>query len=454
MYRQCCLDRIALPVLTVSLNYRRYQSLEQRLRNMESALQIPSQNQTAKNDGLTEGAETHTIDHPSSQVEAEHTPQQITEQPGSNPSVNLILGFAKLQASDSSKQENFPTKPGRRLFIPMYPMWQVIPLVQVYLDEVNVTLPIFHGQTFLDLCYKNLSEDSDYDDPAWWACINTVIAMAIQKRTIHSDFQAVSEISWNFFKNAFSVYQKLVSGQPTLLHVQAMLSMALFLGGTADTKTMMLVVPEAAKMIRRLDLHSVDTNNPIEAEQNRRVFWIAYILENVASGHFGLSSVSDSCPNAKLPAEMPSDRAGTFVTSDGGTVNLFRLRVQVAIIETKAISSLNQADSSPQALHDCGLELYSELASLRERIPHEIRPNYSTKPSIGMDNLPVIMMHCAFYQCASVIQKVVTLYREPLEVLRLDRPLDQFISLSTNAPRAMLALLRTISDLPSLPDLW
>ncbi|VUC30001.1 unnamed protein product [Clonostachys rosea] len=317
-----------------------------------------------------------------------------------------------------------------------------------------MALPIFHGPTFLDLCNKNLVEGNNYADVGWWACLNTVIAMVIQRRAIHSDYQTVSEISWRFFKNAFSVYREIVSGQPSILSAQALLSMALFLGGTADTKTMMLVVLDAARMIQQLELHRDGMACSVEVEQRHRIFWSAYILRNVANGHFGLSSGLETIPNARLPAELPSDGVGTFITSGGHTINLFRYRVQVAIIESKATGYLTRSCSTPQIMYDCAVDLASELESLRESIPSDIRPAYGTTPSIGTDNLSLVMLHCTFYWCANIIQKVISLYHKSMHALHQDRQLHQFISLSTNAPRATIALLQMVIELPSFPDLW
>lgn len=139
----------------------------------------------------------------------------------------------------------------------------------------------------MTLCQGDLPVDGCSENPSWWACLNAVVAMAIQLKTMNDAFRTVSDFSWSLFKNAFALYPELMENEPTILSVQALLSMAMFLSGTTDTKTMSLLLSSAVEMIRVLGLHKEFTESdldPVEGSKECASFgWHFCLREQLAS---------------------------------------------------------------------------------------------------------------------------------------------------------------------------
>ena len=292
---------------------------------------------------------------------------------------------------------------GRPLFIPMFPKNEVLPLVEVFLDEVNITFPLFHKQTLLAMCQDRLPVDGNSQDAAWWACLNTIIAISIRLKSTNNAFRRVSDFSWSFFKNAFAVYQEITANEPSILSVQAILAMAIFTTTSTDTRTTALLASTAIGMIQIIGLHREDNKlSIIQAEQCRRVFWIAYCLDKTTSINSGLPSTLDNENfEVSLPSEASPDGLGNLnVSKETGQVNIFRLRIQLVIIGSKAEKCLSSASSKTNLDHDHhsqALELEYELEVWKENVPLEIRPGHNVKTATLTDNFTVLMLHFEFH---------------------------------------------------------
>lgn len=257
----------------------------------------------------------------------------------------------------------------------------------------------------MTLCQGDLPVDGCSENPSWWACLNAVVAMAIQLKTMNDAFRTVSDFSWNLFKNAFAVYPELMENEPTILSVQALLSMAMFLSGTTDTKTMSLLLSSAVEMIRVLGLHKEFTESdldPVEREQRRRIFWVAFLLERTISIHSGSpSALLEDGLKVKFPTEDPPDGLGNVIISGGtGKVIVFLLRIQLGIIQSeveKCLLCVNAPADFGQHLQDGLFELRFQLEMWRKSLPLEIQPGYNAGliPAVEPNNLILIMLYIA-----------------------------------------------------------
>lgn len=157
-------------------------------------------------------------------------------------------------------------------------------------------------------------------------------------KTLSSAFEAVGRISWSFFKNAFAVFPRLIQNTPTLMSIMALLSMAIFLSGTTDSKTMMLLLSSATKqscMLSGLD----SFQEPVVVEDKQRTISVAYLLEETCFSNSGFRlATSNSISEIHLPQKIEQQRTAGV---DHGTP--FWPRVELAIIESKAQKLLQKA---------------------------------------------------------------------------------------------------------------
>lgn len=143
--------------------------------------------------------------------------------------------------------------PRMQTFMVLPPTYEIFSMVETYLDDMNAFLPIFHPPSLRMLCRRGMMK-SDKPDPLWWTCINVIIATTMQSRSTDDGFQKVSEFSWAFFKNAFSVYDDIITSEPSILALQVLLAMTAYLGRTTDLRMAMLLSATCVHMARQLGL--------------------------------------------------------------------------------------------------------------------------------------------------------------------------------------------------------
>ncbi|EXM18938.1 hypothetical protein FOTG_12937 [Fusarium oxysporum f. sp. vasinfectum 25433] len=411
-------------------------------RNLPKSLAVPSQSATLL----------HTVSRPSiaspetgsssSQSEGALRPRwkKMNEIPVLRLSEDRVARLKEAISDDCSWQ---------RVFIPMFSKPEVLLLVEAYLDEVNPIISLFDRRALLTRCENELPLDSDTWDPAWWACLNAIVGIAIQMKTLSSAFEAVGHISWSFFKNAFAVFPRLIQNTPTLMSIKALLSMAMFLSGTTDSKTMMLLLSSATRQFRMLS--GLDSfQEPAVVEDKQRTISVAYLLEETCFSNCGFRlATSNSISEIHLPQKIEQQRTAGV---DHGTP--FWPRVELAIIESNAQKLLQKAKSPSEILENQILTLGQQLEAWRQSLPPTIRPQHNPPPGSEPSDLAAVMLHCAFYRSLDNINRAYHL-------CKLHQPSASSQSLApqleTQGPldvsRATIRLFRHMGDI-CYTDLW
>ncbi|CAD0028709.1 unnamed protein product [Aureobasidium pullulans] len=201
-------------------------------------------------------------------------------------------------------------------------------------------------------------------------------------RSTDDGFQKVSEFSWAFFKNAFSVYDDIMSSEPSILGLQVLLAMAAYLGRTTDLRMAMLLSSTCVHMARLLGLdkesHIVGMPQA-ESEQRKRLIWIVFVLDAFirikADQPLILSAGSIE---ASIPDQAPTDRLGYFkISGTEQSVNVFDLMIKITAIRSEIYSYLNistkEALRSPKA-QDFILSVQGRISTWTMELPIDYRP--------------------------------------------------------------------------------
>ncbi|KAI0862349.1 hypothetical protein F4860DRAFT_125453 [Xylaria cubensis] len=83
------------------------------------------------------------------------------------------------------------------------------------------------------------------DDAARWAVVNSVIALAGRFKTAAGSEADMSPITLGFYRNASLVIHQLILHKPSLLSIQALLSMAIFARGIPDLEAFIMLAKNA-----------------------------------------------------------------------------------------------------------------------------------------------------------------------------------------------------------------
>ncbi|PNY29113.1 Transcriptional activator protein acu-15 [Tolypocladium capitatum] len=302
----------------------------------------------------------------------------------------------------------------RPVFRPLPPKSEAMSLLKDYFENFNCMFPLFHQPTFMHLVERQYSSDP-YQGSGWWASLNCALAIAHRLRVMSNLVpQEEDKKAWSYLKNAMGVFSELAMRNTDLLSVQALLGMALFMQGTPNPQPASLLVAAAIRLSHSIGLHKRGTGfnlNPIEIEQRKRVFWIAYMLDKDLCLRSGRPAAQDDDDmNVELPDSDPPDNIGNIPLSDGkGKMNLFRVMCEFTIIESNVYKRLYSTKATKQSagelLNTIG-ELDQELEEWKDKIPIDFRPEHEIKASHTPLILHVVMLHFTYYNCLTTIHRM------------------------------------------------
>ena len=302
----------------------------------------------------------------------------------------------------------------RRVFKPLPPKEEALSLFKDFFENFNCMFPLFHEPTFMHLVDKQYSRDP-YEGSGWWASINVALAIAYRIRVMSNVVpQQDDQKAWMYLKNAMGVLTELLLRNTDLLSVQALLGMSLFLQGTPNPQPSFVLISAAIRQAHSIGLHkrgSAFNLNLVEAEQRKRVFWIAYMLDKDTCLRSGRPPAQDDDDmNVDLPSDDPSDNIGNIPLADGkGKVNLFRRMSEFAVISSnvyRRLYSVNAARQTDGELLNTIGELDKELEAWKDSIPLDFRPEHEIKTSHTPLILHIVVLHFSYYNCLTTIHRM------------------------------------------------
>lgn len=207
----------------------------------------------------------------------------IKHKTGEDKILNVVFSDSNRDnAWDAWRPEVFHDLFASQVFKPLPPRAEVFTLLRDYFRTVNRLFPLYHEQSFMQLVEWQYTQQT-CDDAARWASINIILSLAYEYRFSNCQkSEKDRERAWLYYKNAMSVFAELSLRRTDLLSVQALLGMAFFLRGNSGTQSALPIITAAMRICQRMGLHRNIPRpylTPEEQEQRRRVFWIAYILD-------------------------------------------------------------------------------------------------------------------------------------------------------------------------------
>ncbi|KAE8136243.1 fungal-specific transcription factor domain-containing protein [Aspergillus pseudotamarii] len=258
------------------------------------------------------------------------------------------------------------------VFKPLPPRAEVFSLLKDYFRTVNRLFPLYHEATFMQLVEWQYTQQT-CDDAARWASINIILSLAYEYRFSNCQkSERDREKAWLYYKNAMSVFAELTLRRTDILSVQALIGMALFLRGNSGTQSASPIITAAIRACQRMGLHR-DVPRPhlsqAEQEQRKRVFWVAYILDQSACIRTGSS-----------PTQHPDDLDIGFPEVDTddeftmhGNASFFRQICHMTLIRSRIYSKLYAVKAlqkmSPKEIYKVVRELREELEEWHQASP-------------------------------------------------------------------------------------
>lgn len=256
----------------------------------------------------------------------------------------------------------------RRVFKALPPRDEAQLLIKKSFQGFLSGYPIFTHAT----CLKLLEYyDQGLEDPAWWACVNVVLAMAHRFRAMKTlNHEKEDREAWGYLKNALAVVTELTMMHPKLTSVQALLGMAMIVQGTPNSRPYSALLSSAMKLAQNMGLHrrNEDPNMDVdELEERKQVFWVGYFLDKDLS-------LQNGQPPTQEDDEMDVGLPIKTIKQPGhpSRVNFFEHRMRLALIQGQIYKRLCSVKAQRQSLTDrlyAVAELEAMLHAWRDSVP-------------------------------------------------------------------------------------
>ncbi|TVY83876.1 putative transcriptional regulatory protein [Lachnellula suecica] len=170
--------------------------------------------------------------------------------------------------------ESLPT----RGFTPLMPLQISRRLIQNSFTEIMAEHQLLDIPTILGHLEAQNSSDplAPGDNPARWALVNAVIALAARFKIALGSESAFSDIVRGYYDNATRVLPELILQDPCLLSVQALLAMAMFARQVSDIQAFVMLASNASKQLEMMNLRSDGVVGLEESGQYEQVYGLAY----------------------------------------------------------------------------------------------------------------------------------------------------------------------------------
>ncbi|KAK1699958.1 fungal-specific transcription factor domain-containing protein [Colletotrichum godetiae] len=394
-----------------------------------------------------------------------------------NSVTRLILGPAGVKGwhpmlSPSSPKicSGDPRPFSRSTFARFPPQEYILDLEITVMEEVQLFCPAMTQETFLELTDKQYgvhSDQNDCDTSARRCIANALFGAAMRWRTANDSFKHFSGLSWGYYKNAYSIFPELILQGSNVLACEAILALATFSLGTADTRTTAQLASAAARTAQIIGLHRRETYANLgatESARRKRVFWATHILNTDMMVRFGLSH---PFAHGDVTVELPAENATIFDGTSQAPCFL-RSMAQLSRTQVKLHEKFSAHNIQLQSGTDHHMMLILSTCELEEwktSLPQESRPDPATLSTTRELDMPTALLHFIYFSTlikthinlarlknATSIQPSSPLYNE--WVNRDAFPsIEQSHAKCTAAARAIIDLLRVMPPQPYV-NLW
>lgn len=273
--------------------------------------------------------------------------------------------------------------------------------VQVFSEEsIEGTIHLIHRPSFEARLRAHFEIEEKIEvDPAWYALRNIIYAFGSRlsfRDSRENGWMEAQIDGWQYFQNALSVHSDLIYSWSSILAVQALFFMALYVEGVGAPKLEYMLVSNAVRLAQAKGLYTTPSTpwNISESELQSRnlLFWAIYVYEKHISFRSRRPSIIDDdeieCPLPIYPSDINPSRAEFF------THVIYHAQITSSVI--KSLLSVKSRHKAPSLKVKIVQDLDARLQSWVDNLPNYLKP----AGVLDMCNLPpgIIPEHKIFIQ--------------------------------------------------------
>jgi hypothetical protein len=242
-------------------------------------------------------------------------------------------------------------------------------LLSEFLVDFNQAVPLFRPYAVaehLRICYMGQSDGSAL---AW---SNTYVVFGIAHRLRAMSAAATpadNQLADDYLRRLFSALSNLLLVGPSLQLIQTLLGVAILVSTTSHPHPSGLIVTTALRMAQTLAYNEDNgqkTTPDNDVEQQRRVFWIAFMMDSDNSMvQCGPTTTCRDDITASSPEENPPDMAGAVTSAEGNwRFNIFSMRTKLSLIQAEAIERILSVKGRSRPLRELVADAHNILKKL------------------------------------------------------------------------------------------
>ncbi|KAG9249459.1 uncharacterized protein F5Z01DRAFT_496139 [Emericellopsis atlantica] len=165
---------------------------------------------------------------------------------------------------------------------PLFPILISKRLTANAFDDVMSEYQIIDKPKFVALLEAQyaLSLVDHAGDPARWAMVNAILALALRVKIAPGSEQTLRAFPCSFYRNAVAVLPELILQRSNLLAVQALQAMAVYARETQDYQAFAMLASNALHLLELLGPLHLSSHQGLN-EEDRRQYANAYVITQV-----------------------------------------------------------------------------------------------------------------------------------------------------------------------------
>lgn len=330
------------------------------------------------------------------------------------------------------------------------PSWaESFSLVSEFFSHEHQDFPCYNPPAFMSLLGQQYSSACAAENPAWWAALNAVLAIAQRRRAEIAQSPDAEHIAWEYAANALDSCLEILMRSTQLLSVQAILSVAWFFIGTPNPQPSFMLIGCAVRLAHSIGIHSDNhdpASNVIDMYMKKRVFWIAACLDR----EFCLRTGRPPCHDLEAfivnaPTSSP-DETEIVTTAAGLEVNLFKAQFQLATIQGSIQHQLLSTKSRPHGIAGSISSFMNRLAEWHNKFSPSLLENSMQRH----EHLGLTRLYLSYYNTVIITNRANSFnYWVPLnkpDRSKLTSYVDVSIENCLTASRSIIELTQSIPN--------
>jgi hypothetical protein len=293
-------------------------------------------------------------------------------------------------------------------------------LLAEFLVDFNTVYGLYRPNDIAEhirVCYEGYSDGTALA----WASAYVVLGMAHRARAQSNVATPMdNELADYYLCKILPTVSGLLIAPPTLGLVQCLLGLALLIRTSSHSQPSGVFISTALRIAQFLayEQPSAETIPPpdVDVEQQRRVFWCAFMLDTV-------ESIFSNAPTthrkedirAPLPDENPPDALGSVAAAEGDwKFDLFALRIRLALLQSDAIDKVLSVSARGSDVGAAAQTVLARLKAWRDNKLFRNTPEQLMQLLYRSDLMHVLAVEASYFATVFRIHAFLSLGRNPL----------------------------------------